>query len=131
MNNKKYDLYFTRQPCYNWSRGDPLDNLKKLRESVGLSQQALANKLGSTQQKIYSYENGIYEPDITTLKQFAEFFNTSVDYLIGNTDISNKIEKVEKFQLNEEEADILTKYRSLSARGRKSFGLILASLIED
>jgi len=32
----------------------------------------------------------------------AEFFNTSVDYLIGNTDISNKIEKVEKFQLNEE-----------------------------
>lgn len=108
-----------------------MDNLKKLRESVGLSQQALANKLGSTQQKIYSYENGIYEPDITTMKQFAEFFNTSVDYLIGNTDIPNKIEKVEEFQLNEEEADILTKYRSMSAKGRKSFRLILVSLIED
>ena len=35
---------------------------------------------------IYYYENQITEPDITTLINLADYFNTSVDYLIGNTD---------------------------------------------
>jgi len=39
-----------------------------------------------TQQAIFNYENDITEPDIYLLKQFAGFFHTSVDYLIGYTD---------------------------------------------
>lgn len=107
-----------------------LDNLKKLRENTEISQQALANAVGSTQQKIYSYENGIYEPDIKTLKLLANFFGTSIDYLVGNTDISSKPERIEKFDLNEEEADVVAKYRSLKLNGRESLRLILNSLLE-
>lgn len=106
-----------------------MENLKKLREKAGLSQQKLANQLELTQQSIHSYENGVYEPDIATLKRFAAYFNTSVDYLIGNTDIRRKIEKVDKYELNAEEADIIRKYRSLSKKNRKSLQLILDSLI--
>lgn len=61
-------------------------NLKKLRLEHKLSQQKLAEKFGITQQAIFNYENGITEPDIYMLKQFAEFFNTSIDYLVGYTD---------------------------------------------
>lgn len=107
-----------------------MDNLKKLRENAGLSQQKLASQLDLTQQSIHSYENNIYEPDISTLKQFAAFFDTSVDYLIGNTDIPNKIEKVEKHELNAEEAEIISKYRLLSKKGRKSIQIILDNFIE-
>lgn len=106
-----------------------MENLKRLREKAGLSQQRLANQLGLTQQSIHSYENDAYEPDIATLKQLAAYFNTSVDYLIGNTEISHKIEKVDKYELNAEEADIIRKYRSLSKEKRKSLQLILDSLM--
>lgn len=60
-----------------------LKNLRTLREERGLSQQKLADKFCLSQQSIYKYENGLAEPDFATLKQFASFFNTSIDYLIG------------------------------------------------
>jgi transcriptional regulator with XRE-family HTH domain len=106
-----------------------MENLKKLREKAGLSQQKLANQLGITQQSIHSYENGVYEPDIATLKQIAAYFDTSVDYLIGNTDNQHKIEKVDKYELTTDEAEIIRKYRALSKKSRKSLHLIVDSLI--
>ena len=63
-----------------------MKNLKKLRQAKKMSQQQLALKLNLSQQTIYKYENQITEPDITTLINLADYFNTSVDYLIGNTD---------------------------------------------
>ena len=62
-----------------------MKNLKALRLSKKLSQQQLALRLDLSQQTIYKYENGITEPDIATLIKLAGYFNTSVDYLIGNT----------------------------------------------
>ena len=62
-----------------------MKNLKALRLSKKLSQQQLALRLDLSQQTIYKYENGITEPDIATLIKLANYFNTSVDYLIGNT----------------------------------------------
>lgn len=61
-------------------------NLKKLREENKLSQQALAEKLGITQQAVYKYERTVIEPDIETLIKLANIFHVSVDYLIGNCD---------------------------------------------
>lgn len=107
-----------------------MENLKKLRENAGISQQALANEIGSTQQQINCYENDNYEPDIAMLKKLANYFDTSVDYLIGNTDIQHKIERVKEYELNDEEINIIEKYRCLSKKKRKSLQLILDSLME-
>lgn len=60
-----------------------MQNLKKLRLERKLSQQKLAEQFGITQQAIYNYENGITEPDIYMLTRMAEFFHTSIDYLVG------------------------------------------------
>lgn len=105
-----------------------MENLKKLRENAGISQQRLANELGLTQQKVYSYENDIYEPDIKTLIQLATYFNTSVDFLIGNTNIQHKIEKVEPYDLNSDEAEFINKFRNLSQKSRASLQLIMDNL---
>jgi transcriptional regulator with XRE-family HTH domain len=53
--------------------------LKSFRLEMGLSQQALAEKFNLTQQFIYKYANGLAEPDIKSLKNFAIFFGISVD----------------------------------------------------
>jgi transcriptional regulator with XRE-family HTH domain len=106
-----------------------MENLKKLREDAGLSQERLANQLGIAQQSIHSYERGLYEPDITTLKELAAYFDTSVDYLIGNTGIRGKIVKTDKFELNEEEAEVIRKYRAMTVKNRKSLMLIMDSLL--
>lgn len=107
-----------------------MENLKKLREEASLSQQKLADQLGLTQQGIFSYETGAYEPDIATLKRLADFFNTSIDYLVGNTEIRRRIEKTERYDLSEQEKQIVDGYRTLSTKTQKSFRLILASLTD-
>lgn len=60
--------------------------LKELRNRKGLSQSALADILGRTQQAIGKWEVGKAEPDGATLSKLASFFNVSVDYLLGRTD---------------------------------------------
>ena len=63
-----------------------MKNLRKMREERNLSQQALGEYFCISQQSIHKYENGYAEPDIEMLIEFADFFHTSVDYLIGHTD---------------------------------------------
>lgn len=105
-------------------------NLKKLREKKKLSQQALANLLEISQQSINKYENHETEPDIDRLIRIANFFETSVDYLVGNTEIQHKIEAVERFDLNENEATLIEKYRLLSPDERKSIQIVIDNYLK-
>ncbi len=91
-------------------------NLKKLRISRGLSQQQLAEHVGVSQQSINKYENHAIEPDIATLIALADLFNTSIDYLVGHTDIERRIEPVQTHDLNEEETRLIQRYRKLSPK---------------
>lgn len=58
--------------------------LKQLRERVHVTQQQLAAAVGVSQQSINKYENHDIEPDIETLIAIADFFHTSMDYLVGH-----------------------------------------------
>ena len=60
--------------------------LIELRKEVGLSQPALAKKLGLTQNAIWRYEKGIAAPSYSTIIQFADYFDVSLDWLFGRTD---------------------------------------------
>jgi len=59
------------------------ERAKKLRESQFLSTRMLAEKIGISNVSISFYENCKREPTLSVLKAYANFFNTSVDYLIG------------------------------------------------
>lgn len=63
-----------------------VENLKKLRKKHKISQKQLADVIGVSQQSINKYENHNIEPDIDTLKALANYFNTSIDYLVGYSD---------------------------------------------
>jgi len=59
------------------------NNIRKLRQLKGLTQQELANKLFLSKHNISDYEIGRTEPDIKTLIKIAGFFEVSIDYLLG------------------------------------------------
>lgn len=61
--------------------------LKKLREERGLTQQDVADILNVGRPTIAGYETKGKQPDYDKLKILANYFDVSVDYLIGNTDI--------------------------------------------
>ncbi|MBO5049374.1 MAG: helix-turn-helix transcriptional regulator [Oscillospiraceae bacterium] len=60
--------------------------LKELRKRKGLSQLRLATDLHTTQNTISRYETGEREPGIDELIKIANYFNVSVDYLLGRTE---------------------------------------------
>lgn len=58
--------------------------LAELRKKAGLSQGKLAQGLGISQNAVSQYENGTREPTLAKLKELADFFGVSVDYLLGD-----------------------------------------------
>lgn len=57
--------------------------LKELRKSKKISQLKLAIDLNMNQNTISRYENMERQADYETLIKFADYFNVSVDYLLG------------------------------------------------
>ena len=100
-------------------------NLKILRQLHGISQQRLAEAIGSTQQSINKYENHQTEPDIATLMLIADFFHTSVDYLIGHTEAQAEHEGVPVYRLNADEVKLVNQYRQLSLKEKDSIHLVM------
>ncbi|MBQ9949588.1 MAG: helix-turn-helix transcriptional regulator [Clostridia bacterium] len=60
--------------------------LKELRKERGLTQLKLAIDLNANQNTISRYESGEREPGIEELIRIADYFDVSVDYLIGRTE---------------------------------------------
>lgn len=61
-------------------------NLKKIRESKGIRQKDVADYLEIGLSTFSQYETGKREPDNSTLVKIADYFNCSVDYLLGRVD---------------------------------------------
>ncbi len=57
--------------------------LRKLREAKKLSGRTLSELCRLSDNMIRRYENGDREPSIQTLKVIADFFQVSLDYLVG------------------------------------------------
>lgn len=60
--------------------------LKKLREERHMSQAQLGMELGMSQNTISRYETGERQADYKTLLAIADYFDVSIDYLLGRTD---------------------------------------------
>lgn len=63
--------------------------LKQLRSERNLTQTDLANVLNIAKTTVAAYEQGKSEPSIDTLIKIADYFNVSIDYLSGKSDVKN------------------------------------------
>lgn len=106
-----------------------LPNLKLLRQEYGISQQRLADAIGVSQPSINKYENHNIEPEIEILKRMADYFNTSIDYIVGHTEIRRKIEHTEAFHLNQAESDMILRFRSLQDFEKECIDLTIKAFL--
>jgi len=60
--------------------------IRELREGRGLQQKDLAIDLGVTQPTISGWESGIKVPSANNTQRLADYFEVSIDYLLGRTD---------------------------------------------
>ena len=56
--------------------------LKLLRQAKGLTQEAVAQKVGVTRQAISSYESGRTQPDLDMLRRFAEVYDVALEDIL-------------------------------------------------
>lgn len=70
-----------------------LKRLKDLREDNDLSQEAVANVLKITRPQYSLYESGKRDIPVDLLSVLAQYYNTSIDYIVGLTDVVKKYPK--------------------------------------
>lgn len=59
---------------------------KKIRTEKGLTQKQVADGIGITEQAYQRYEYGKTVPSALVLISLADFFDVSLDYLVGRSD---------------------------------------------
>lgn len=103
-----------------------MNRIALLRKEKGMSQIALSMKLNLSQKMISAYENGKSEPSIETLVHMADIFQTSVDYIIGYTDIKQPLNKIAQQNLSKDEYTLLEEFNSLPTKQQHiALGVIL------
>lgn len=65
------------------------DRLRLLRKEMKLTQDELAETFHINKSSISRYENNCQLPEYDLLQKIADFFNVSLDYILGKTDIAN------------------------------------------
>lgn len=110
------------------------EKIKELCKKQGISLNQLEDKLGFSQNYIYSMKKG--NPKVENLQKIADYFNVSTDYLLGRTDnpriasdeslseIDLKKDAAESFfydghELNEEDLDLITSILETRIKNRK------------
>ncbi|AGK96601.1 helix-turn-helix domain-containing protein [Clostridium pasteurianum] len=72
------------------------NRIRELRKKKGLTQVDLAKLLNVSDRTIGFYENEQRDPDTTTLKKLADFFDVTIDYLLGRTDTNDTNKEINK-----------------------------------
>ena len=69
------------------------NRIKDLREDRDMRQSDLARATGIDQRTISNYETGKTSPDAYALIRLADFFEVSIDYLVGRTSLDFSTDK--------------------------------------
>ena len=99
--------------------------IQELRTSAGLTQRALAERIGVKNYTVANWEQNRTEPSVKDLIDLANFFECSVDYLLGR---ENDFGQIVIFNSeNREHSELLALFESLSPTRKQT----VLSLIKD
>ncbi len=91
-----------------------MNRIKDLREKAGLRQIDVANITGIDQKTLSNYETGKTNPDSYALIRLADFFNVSIDYLVGRIDdtfsVADRMEISKKIDTIKQELNDIKKF---------------------
>lgn len=105
------------------------NRIREIRTSHGLSQEALATIIDSTQQSISRMENNTQAITAKALIMMSEYFNVSTGYLLGISDIKRDLNGQMRMNQEMEDCyDIVLHYRNLTETNKKTLSCILKRL---
>ncbi len=105
--------------------------IKELRNEQNLTQKELAQRIHSTDKNIWAYENKIAIPPLETLIKLADFFNCSLDYLVGRSDDFGNVNIIKSVeQLPDNEKNLIFHYEKLPPDLQKRLHSYLKKLLE-
>ena len=76
-----------------------MNKLKELRIERGLLQSDIAKIINKSERTVGFYETGERDMGTETLSILSDFFNVSIDYILGKTDIRNPEQQQDPFGL--------------------------------
>ena len=91
------------------------ERIRELRKSSGLTQQELGAVLGVAKNTVSQYETGRNTPNDDIKIAMANYFNVSMDYLMGKTDQSGFDSKTPSVFASQITADGITAIHTYSA----------------
>lgn len=94
------------------------NSLQTIRKKLGLKQTKVAMDLGTTQETISSYETGRIFPNIDMLIALANYYNTSIDYLLCRTKYDMPIDDVKPNNISDTDFILLNKINKLSTTNK-------------
>ena len=89
-----------------------MNRIPELRKERGISMKQAAKQLGMPYTTYVNYEKGVRQPNSETLIDLANFYNTSIDYMLGKSS--------DRLQINGAAAPIPPGQESKKAPGAKS-----------
>lgn len=95
--------------------------LKQLRKNRGLYQKNVAEMLGIDRTTYGKYETGDSEPPIEYLIKLADYYNVTIDFLVGRVDdMLPKVNLVfdEEKSLSPEEHKLIEDFRRINSQGK-------------
>ena len=104
-----------------------MNRLKELRKQKGLTQEELANKIGTTKLTISNWENEKHAISSEKAKLLADLFNVSVGYLLGHSEYRDSQEA--SYQLYRNDPD--DPYNHVKARVYSILGDDLMKILEE
>lgn len=104
-----------------------MNRISELRKERHLSQLGLAMKLNISQYMVSSYETERHQLTADMLLTMSDFFNVSIDYLVGKSNIRYSAEEILENNLADDEIELLKIFREMSAEKKKqSIGVLFA-----
>ena len=94
------------------------NNLKQIRQKRGELQVKVAMKLNTTQETISSYETGRVFPSSDMLIKLADYYNTSIDYLLCRTKYDMPIDTIKPNNISDSDFMLLNKINKLSSTNK-------------
>lgn len=98
------------------------ERLKRLRKSKSLTQVQMAKEFNLSERQYQNYEIGVSKPSYDVLLLLADFFNVSIDYLVGRSD---DCFLMPRFLFEDD------KYRKLSSEAKLAYTMMLENYSND
>lgn len=99
-----------------------VNRIKELILENDITQQTLADEIQTTPATLSRNMNGVHEPRADIIEKIAIYFNVSVDYLMGNTDVKegyNNKYALDLANLNELDIALIKIIKGLSLEQKK------------